>query len=515
MRFPNFGNRSTTLGRTPALVHLSGVRRGKAVRLNGRTWHLLRRTSGAAVLSDEPGGMGKAEVLARFHPSGQGFELEIHRGSGVRLNGALAFGAQLNPGDLVSLEGEPLLLRYSLLPKEGGDRVDTATLLEDCLSRTRYEARGKLGFLARLPVNFALDVSSRGSLWFRTAVVAGFVFLVVVNIMQWNRNIELRRQFETESTWFRAQQSEFMSRNELEMFQENLKQGLADTRRRVTDLETRPETLGQIISDASRAIVFLQGAWVYQEQETGRKMRYLVTEEGRPLVTRSGQALTSLEGNGPVAIKHFTGTAFVIDAEGTLMTNRHVVHPWEDDDALEALAETGVVPVLEQFIGYLPGIPKPFPVITGSVSSGADLALLSCSGITGEIPHIKLASTLPKPGEEVFVLGYPTGLRALVARTNEAFVQNIREQELDFWQIAGALAEKNLIHPLASRGIVGQVTSDVIAYDAETTRGGSGGPVLNSNGELVAVNNAILPEYGGSNLGVPINHVMSLLEKPN
>ncbi len=49
-------------------------------------------------------------------------------------------------------------------------------------------------------------------------------------------------------------------------------------------------------------------------------------------------------------------------------------------------------------------------------------------------------------------------------------------------------------------------------YDAETTHGGSGGPVLDINGSVIAVNAAILPEYGGSNLGVPVAKVRTLLE---
>ena len=76
----------------------------------------------------------------------------------------------------------------------------------------------------------------------------------------------------------------------------------------------------------------------------------------------------------------------------------------------------------------------------------------------------------------MFVLGYPTGLRALVARSSQRFIEKITAEELDFWSIAQALAEQDLIHPLASRGIVGQVSLDAIAYDADTTRGGSGGP---------------------------------------
>ncbi len=77
--------------------------------------------------------------------------------------------------------------------------------------------------------------------------------------------------------------------------------------------------------------------------------------------------------------------------------------------------------------------------------------------------------------------------------------------------MAARLAEKGHIAPLASRGIVGQVTRATIVYDAETTHGGSGGPVLDINGSVVAVNAAILPEYGGSNLGVPVARVRALL----
>ena len=66
--------------------------------------------------------------------------------------------------------------------------------------------------------------------------------------------------------------------------------------------------------------------------------------------------------------------------------------------------------------------------------------------------------------------------------------------------------------PLASRGIVGQVARATVAYDAETTHGGSGGPVLDIDGKVIAVNAAIIPEYGGSNLGVPAEFARRLLE---
>ena len=57
-------------------------------------------------------------------------------------------------------------------------------------------------------------------------------------------------------------------------------------------------------------------------------------------------------------------------------------------------------------------------------------------------------------------------------------------------------------------------TTGALVYDAETTHGGSGGPVVALDGEVVAVNAAILPEFGGSNLGVPAAIVRELLDDP-
>jgi len=53
-----------------------------------------------------------------------------------------------------------------------------------------------------------------------------------------------------------------------------------------------------------------------------------------------------------------------------------------------------------------------------------------------------------------------------------------------------------------------------VVYDAETTHGGSGGPVLNLEGGVLAVNAAILPQFGGSNLGVPAAEAVRLMNQP-
>jgi serine protease Do len=117
-------------------------------------------------------------------------------------------------------------------------------------------------------------------------------------------------------------------------------------------------------------------------------------------------------------------------------------------------------------------------------------------------------------GDEVIVMGYPTGLRSMLAQPGAAFIEELQKTEnTGFWSVAARLAEEGFIAPLASRGIVGQATPETIVYDAETDHGGSGGPLLDMHGDMVAVNAAILPEYGGSNLGVPVAKVRALLEE--
>ena len=36
---------------------------------------------------------------------------------------------------------------------------------------------------------------------------------------------------------------------------------------------------------------------------------------------------------------------------------------------------------------------------------------------------------------------------------------------------------------------------------------------MNHNGQVIAINAAILPEFGGSNIGVPVSHLQDLLVK--
>ncbi len=284
---------------------------------------------------------------------------------------------------------------------------------------------------------------------------------------------------------------------------------------RLEALEARVGAGTRVISNAAQSVIFLQGAYGFVDPDTRKPLRFLgIGPDGRPLRDASGEPFVTPEGTGPIIQKFFTGTAFVASDDGLLVTNRHVAMPWESDAAAQLFIKQGFIPIVQPFVGYLAELNEPFDVQLVAASDKADVAVLRCSGVTGRVRALTLRHSPPQPGDDVIVLGYPTGIRALLARAGESFMEELRSKgNLDFWTTARHLAEQGRIGPLATRGIVGQVSAEAVVYDAETTSGGSGGPVIDINGEVVAINSAILPEFGGSNLGVPAAQVRSLLTR--
>ena len=506
---------------TVSLEILTGPARGTATWLSGSTLDISLDPDDAILVAEAGSEPLEKGVVARLHRSDDGYEIEARGDQPLWINGERVESKRLQQRDLIEFGDSGPLSRFRV--HRQGDRLrrSLGDMLEDCIDYTRVSRKPTLTRLGNALREFLRDFVIGTTLVFRLLVLLALVALGTIVYQQYQFNLLLQQQAERSAsrlddfarTLTRTNQ-EALRPADLNRLRQELSLSLSDASDRLALLEQRSEAGTRVIAEATRAVVFLQGAYGFVDTASGRPLRHRVDTDGYPLFNLRGQPLLTLEGEGPIAERPFTGTGFLIDGDGTLLTNRHVALPWEDDTDNEALLADGMEPVLTRFIGYLPGIQTSFSVELLRASDEADLALLHCRDVIDGLPHLALSDRMPEPGDEVIVMGYPTGMRSMLAQTGPDFLDDLQQDEtLDFWEIAERLAQADFIRPLASQGIVGQRSATTLVYDADTTHGGSGGPVLDLDGGVVAVNSAIIPEYGGSNFGVPVEFVRRLLQE--
>lgn len=158
------------------------------------------------------------------------------------------------------------------------------------------------------------------------------------------------------------------------------------------------------------------------------------------------------------------GSGFLIDSEGTFATNYHVIAgaqaiqvKFQDSDDL--IAVQGIY----------------------STDSDKDLAILKVS-ISGKQP-LPLSPSRPIVGERVVAIGNPLGLESSVS---EGIVSGIRRVSEDF---------------------------ELYQITAPLSPGNSGGPVLNSTGDVIGIATSTLESGQNLNFAVPIVQLLNLWQK--
>ena len=219
----------------------------------------------------------------------------------------------------------------------------------------------------------------------------------------------------------------------------------------------------------------------------------------------------SRAGQRPTLRARISGTGFVV-AEGLLATNRHVAEPWYGDSEAEALIRKGAKPELEKLVAFFPGFPLPVDITPLVLSAHGDLAVLRVenSEAVSRLRPLPLAETPSNPGELVAVIGYPMGVLGMVAKSPPAVYDRLAFRRDDIGA-ANELAALSLIRPSATYGHLGDVVGDKLIYDAPTAHGGSGGPVFNSQGQVIGINEAYIDGFSGGTLGVSVQALKPLI----
>jgi DNA-binding response OmpR family regulator len=297
-----------------------------------------------------------------------------------------------------------------------------------------------------------------------------------------------------------------------------LERQLRAANERLQRLEAESRVAQDVIRTYSASVCLLHVVAGFRDKRSGLVLRYAtMTPSASPPPNANGVQV-QLGGIGPEVRMDAFGTGFLASADGRIVTNHHVVEPWwKNDDIAEILKQAvELEPMVVEMTAYFPGISHGIPVALQKISSDADLAV-----VAGEISGLKLRllamDDSPKAavsGQPIVLIGYPTGVDAILARTSEDAVHSIAANATgDYKSLMAELARRNLIRPVNTQGHIGDVLSDKIIYDAQTTSGGSGGPLFNAEGKVIAVNVAMLRDFGGSNFAIPVRYAKPLLPR--
>src|ERR687897_1531146 len=210
----------------------------------------------------------------------------------------------------------------------------------------------------------------------------------------------------------------------------------------------------------------------------GRSVRDIYKQEGRGVVFIQSQGVTS-DSNSPFGLPQqgtATGSGFVVDKEGTIVTNAHVV---EGADRVEVRFDENGEFINAEFKG---------------VDTSTDVAVLKIdpSDVQDLTPLPLGDSSKLQVGDPVIAIGNPFGY----SKTVTTGIVSGLQREIQ-----------------APNGFT---IPDVIQTDASINPGNSGGPLLDANGRVIGINSQIAT--GGSGEGsvgigfaVPVNTAKQLL----
>ena len=296
-----------------------------------------------------------------------------------------------------------------------------------------------------------------------------------------------------------------------------LERQLRAANQRLQRLETESTVAQDVIRSYAASVCLLHVVVGFRDKGSGLVLRYTTMNPGGSLLDNSnGEPQVQLGGIGAEVRMDGFGTGFLVSSDGRIVTNHHVVEPWWKNEDIAQLLKQAVElePMVVEMTAYFPRISRGIPVALQKISSDADLAV-----VAGNISGLKLKllamDDSPKAavsGQPVVLIGYPTGVNAILARTSEDAVRSIAATTTgDVKSLMTELAHRNLIRPVNTQGHIGDVLTDKIIYDAQTTSGGSGGPLFNAAGKVIAVNVAMLRDFGGSNFAIPVRYAKPLL----
>jgi DNA-binding response OmpR family regulator len=289
---------------------------------------------------------------------------------------------------------------------------------------------------------------------------------------------------------------------------------LKQTDSRIGKLETESRIAEQTVRDYSNSVCLIYAIVGFHEKRSGAQLRFAgIDAKGDPVVDDKGKVIVTTEGGTRPVQLHVFGSGFLVDTAGHILTNHHVLEPWWHNAQAIPVPSDTFDPTIVSMWAYFPGNEAPLPLRVQGLSEDSDLGLAAVDLPASHPKPVTIDQQAAISGSPVVLIGYPTGVEGILARIDEPTLKRIAQETGNNTEgLVQELGRRKLIRPLVTQGHLGVVGPDRLVYDAQTTSGGSGGPVFNASGKVIGVNFAILLGFSGSNFAVPIAHAAKMLE---
>ncbi|MCY7376163.1 MAG: serine protease [Pyrinomonadaceae bacterium] len=279
-------------------------------------------------------------------------------------------------------------------------------------------------------------------------------------------------------------------------------------------------------------VCLIVGVYDLVDKKSGKPLRYPDPQAFQPSPYEPSEQTTSeegmnappspltltTEGGGSTVEYDFIGTGFHVGG-GYIVTNRHVIQPWEEDDLVkQMLTDANGRARVKRLVVYFPNFPQPFPLKVRQLGGREDLAIASIDPelVSPDIPVLPLETDAgaASVGRTVVTMGYPNGPDRLLAMVDDNEAKSINSRFGGSRQaLINFLAQSRKIVPLTTQGAITDLDTRRIVHDAKTAEGGSGAPLFGQTARVIGVNFGVFTESNAANMAVPISFAIELLRK--
>jgi S1-C subfamily serine protease len=316
-----------------------------------------------------------------------------------------------------------------------------------------------------------------------------------------------------------------------------LEERLGQTSDQIVELDKTNKDLMKTVSLAPNlrvayggGVCLIVGVYDLVDRKTGKVLRYsdpqafspnpyepTETEDPtRPAGTP--QVGLTTEGTGSTVEYDFIGTGFHVGG-GYIVTNRHVLQPWEEDDQVKQMMQAASGrPRVRRLVIYFPSYGQPIPMRIRQLGDREDVAVgtIDPAMLPAEMPSLPLDTDTESVaiGKTVVSMGYPNGPDRLLAMVDDDEAKSINQRFGNSRQnLINFLAQSQKIVPLTTQGLITDLDARRIVHDAKTAEGGSGAPLFGQAGRVIGINFGVFTESTAANMAVPIRFAIDLLKR--